>query len=732
MPLIGAVAALTRRVSCPPIAIKRRERSPSGPPTSPSIHHELLVANGSAAAVRRRVLEPRRATPAARSKSARSTPRRERHLANCTARTCGCYATEVGAPLRAGANNASAGGGAVDPVVWPTIGWASGSGASSAGVGRQPLCDHGANTRTSIAVTGGRSSRGSCRPLLSVDARRRRPSARAAAAAGVCFAAAARAERLGAARTATRKSSDPPRRRGCLPVVEPVATTSRSRGGRRQRRAAPGGRRRAPSVGRWPAPTSRMGRVVGGRAVRRRPAAAALERVVLVGGGRGEGRHGAARERGRPATRPVHATGVALGVPSRARGLGRVHAASPRVPSCGGVVEGRRWAAAASSRARRTMLSRVRCVRDRPRRPVCSALVGKSMVEPFIATPLYQALLADAGVRRHGETPRRRSRLDAVEEAEWIKAQGDWETTRRRWPQPSRIDDDYRRRSTRRRGASCWDLAWEKEVAATRLWRARRRCVRQRGRGRLRRVRRRAGSWRAQTARRDAGRHRLRPASATRRLADASSWARSIVGPDLSPQGVWRSTRRLRRWRAGRPPGDGDAAPLAGTARHRREDCAATRLADVSADAVSLAVIHELPPSATRACSPALRVLAGGRRVTEMDAAGAPATPSCARVRCARRGVLRAVPRRVRCDYQPSLPADLVDIVLGVRSCTCATRSITATMSRCAGSPSRAHRSPPRRSRPFIFCDRSSVEAVESRLERARTCARRRGAPCST
>ena len=109
-----------------------------------------------------------------------------------------------------------------------------------------------------------------------------------------------------------------------------------------------------------------------------------------------------------------------------------------------------------------------------------------------------------------------------------------------------------------------------------------------------------------------------------------------------------------------------DAAPLAGRVEYRRADCAATALADGSADAVSLSlVIHELPPSATRAvCAEALRVLKPGGQlwVTEMD------FESEAYAKLAPTTMLFSLVRSTEpyldeyADYQPSLPADLVDI----------------------------------------------------------------------
>ena len=300
--------------------------------------------------------------------------------------------------------------------------------------------------------------------------------------------------------------------------------------------------------------------------------------------------------------------------------------------------------------------------------------VGKSMVEAFIATPLYQALVVPQARATMVKTAEANG-VPWTEAKEWIEGQGDWEMDEAALAAAEPVDvPEYYRRPFHAydEGNLCWEAAWEQEVAGRAVGARNFPAYGSEGEDAFR------GAF--DDALDAMGAHCPPDATlvdfgcatgvSTRRLAERYPQARSIVGLDLSPHFL-AVGRRLQALAPGRPPWVNavDAAPLAGRVEYRRADCAATGLADGSADAVSLSlVIHELPPSATRAvCAEALRVLKPGGQlwVTEMD------FESEAYAKLRANPMLFSLVRSTEpyldeyADYQPSLPADLVDIGFG-------------------------------------------------------------------
>ena len=93
--------------------------------------------------------------------------------------------------------------------------------------------------------------------------------------------------------------------------------------------------------------------------------------------------------------------------------------------------------------------------------------VGKSMVEAFIATPLYQALVVPQARATMVKTAEANG-VPWTEAKEWIEGQGDWEMDEAALAAAEPVDvPEYYRRPFHAYDAGnlCWEAAWEQEVA---------------------------------------------------------------------------------------------------------------------------------------------------------------------------------------------------------------------------------------------------------------------------
>ena len=95
------------------------------------------------------------------------------------------------------------------------------------------------------------------------------------------------------------------------------------------------------------------------------------------------------------------------------------------------------------------------------------AAVGKSVVEAFIATPLYQALVVPQARATMVKTAEANG-VPWTEAKEWIEGQGDWEMDEAALAAAEPVDvPEYYRRPFHAydEGNLCWEAAWEQEVA---------------------------------------------------------------------------------------------------------------------------------------------------------------------------------------------------------------------------------------------------------------------------
>ena len=261
-----------------------------------------------------------------------------------------------------------------------------------------------------------------------------------------------------------------------------------------------------------------------------------------------------------------------------------------------------------------------------------------------------------------------------TEAKEWIEGQGDWEMDEAALAAAEPVDvPEYYRRPFHAYDAGnlCWEAAWEQEVAGRAVGARNFPAYGSEGEDAFR------GAF--DDALDAMGAHCPPDATlvdfgcatgvSTRRLAERYPQARSDRRAPLAALSGGRAAAAGARAGAAAVGERGGRRAARGESRERRADCAATGLADGSADAVSLSlVIHELPPSATRAvCAEALRVLKPGGQlwVTEMD------FESEAYAKLRANPMLFSLVRSTEpyldeyADYQPSLPADLVDIGFG-------------------------------------------------------------------